>query len=417
MSFIHAQRLAALASLFVVSAVASAQTLMLEEALRIALERDNSLPRIEALADARAEHAVAEGALPDPEVTVGYQNVPVNSFSTSNNMMTMAMVGVQQRFPPGRTRQLLRKRGDFDAQALRADHRHRTLEIRTEVRQSWLDWYYAHQGISLARTIESGLDELAELAQRRLATATGRQRDVSQAQLELAALSQRIIELEAQSDIAAAELSRWLDGSVKGRTPGELPVWPGFVAEQLRAALPDHPALQGPAIRMEQGRLDTELAREAYKPMWMVELSYGLRSGTDMATGRSVSDTITGMVSVSVPLFGRNRQDRRLQGAMYEREAARHDHRDRLRQLSGMLESRLSLWRRLNDLATLYQVRLLPRARDTNADTLSGYRSDRATFDELIRARMTVLDLQLEELDIERRRASVRVDLLYLEGQ
>ncbi|MCC5867090.1 MAG: TolC family protein [Gammaproteobacteria bacterium] len=385
--------------------------------MRIALEGDDSLPRIEALADARAEHAVADGALPDPEVTVGYQNIPVNSFSTSDDMMTMAMVGVRQRFPPGRTRQLLRNRGEFDAQALRADHRHRTLEIRTEVRQAWLDWYFAHQGISLARTIESSLEELAELAQRRLATAASHQRDVSQAQLELAALSQRIIELEAQRDVAAAELSRWLGGSVKGRPPGELPDWQNVAAEQLRAALPDHPALQGPAIRVEQGRLDTELARETYKPMWMVEFSYGLRRGADMTTGRSVSDTLTGMVSVNVPLFSRNRQDRRLQGAMRERDAARHEHRDQLRQLAGMLESRLALWQRLNDLAALYRERLLPAARDTSADTLSAYRNDRATFDELIRARITELDLQLEELDVERQRGSIRIGLLYLEGQ
>jgi outer membrane protein TolC len=395
----------------------AADSLDLAEAVRLALARDQSLARLDAEADSLAQRAVAEGQLPDPELTLGFQNLPVDSFSTTDDMMTMLMVGVRQQFPAGRTRHLRRDRGELESAARRAERDRRVLEIRLAVRGAWLDWRYAHTAAVMAGDAQSQFDELVALMQRRVAAGTARQRDLFQARLELAALSERIIELEAALDAAAAELDRWSGEPVTHRTPGTAAEWHLPDKPVLRQQLATHPTLRLLALQIEAGRVGTDIARQAYRPSWMVELGYGYRRGTDMTTGDRGSDMITGMVSFNLPLFRGQRQDRRVQAATHEQDAAQFEHADARRRLDGELERQWALWTRLAELDDLYRDELLPEAQQTVRASESAYRSDRATFDELIRARVDELNYQLRALRVARSRDDARIELLYLAGE
>src|SRR5512145_2589431 len=88
---------------------AQTQDLSLAEAERIALERDAMTREMRLQSAAMRERAVMEGELMDPELRFGAVNVPVDSFSLSDEDMTMLEVGVSQEFQPGKTRQLSRK--------------------------------------------------------------------------------------------------------------------------------------------------------------------------------------------------------------------------------------------------------------------------------------------------------------------
>lgn len=390
---------------------AGADPLTLDEALARAVERDESLLRADALADARAERAVADGALPDPEIFIGFQNLPAGDISTTADPMTMTKVGIRQMFPPGRSRQLLQGRGELEAQALHAERAARVHEIRREVRRAWLDWRLAWRSLEESRALEAEFARLVELIERRLATGSARQRDLYQARLEHAALKERVIEFKSRTHAAAAELERWLDAPVgPERTPAEAPDWPVLEIDRLRGALREHPALRAPEMRTRAARAGVEIARQRYRPAWMAEVSYGARAG-----GRS--DLVSGMVSISVPLFTRDRQDRRLAAAVREQEAARAGHADRLRHLQGELERQWSLWSTLDELVAFYDAQLLPEAEQTRESTLTAYRNDRASVDELVRAQVGVIDYRLRALRAARQRDAARTELLYLAGE
>jgi outer membrane protein TolC len=414
---------AALAALL--AAGVAAEPLDLAEAERLAIERDPALTRLEAEAKALSEAAVAAGQLPDPELTLGYQNLPVDGFPTTDDMMTMAMIGVRQQFPAGRTRHLRRDRGELEAAARRAERDHRALEVKLETRRAWLDWRFAHDAAAVAHDAAAEFDELIALTERRLAAGTARQRDLSQAKLEWAALNERIIEIGADLDTAAAELSRWLGEPVSrqlvadrtaARTPGAAPDWPLPEHRVLRDALGRHPALEVLDLQSEASRVGVDIARQAYRPMWMVELGYGYRRGTDMATGERRSDMITGMVSVSLPLFRGQRQNREVRAAEFEQDAAQYARADMLRVLDGALQRQLAAWTRLDALVGFYRDELLPEASQLVTTTESAYRSDRASFDELIRARVDQLDYRLRAMRVARSRDDARIELLYLAG-
>ncbi|MFW5927460.1 MAG: hypothetical protein ACOCSR_05345, partial [Wenzhouxiangella sp.] len=59
----------------------------------------------------------------------------------------------------------------------------------------------------------------------------------------------------------------------------------------------------------------------------------------------------------------------------------------------------------------------LNEAEATLEATMSAYRADRATFDELIRARLALLEQQLEEIEIRRARQAAAIELDYLAAE
>ncbi|MFX7858138.1 TolC family protein, partial [Acinetobacter baumannii] len=70
--------------------------LVLSEAEQIALLQSPELQQIAANAAAISEEAIALGQLPDPKLTVGAQNVPTDTFSFTQDDMTMIEMGIEQ---------------------------------------------------------------------------------------------------------------------------------------------------------------------------------------------------------------------------------------------------------------------------------------------------------------------------------
>ena len=56
--------------------------------------------------EAGQAQSVAAGQLPDPMVSMGFANVPVDDFDLNQEAMTQFKVGVSQTFPRGDTRVL-----------------------------------------------------------------------------------------------------------------------------------------------------------------------------------------------------------------------------------------------------------------------------------------------------------------------
>ena len=91
----------ALASGARVSAAPGGDTLRLADLVGQALRESPRLQAVRLEADAAREHITQPGALPNPELTFGLRNRPLDGFGT-DQPMTMNAIGLVQRFPwPG----------------------------------------------------------------------------------------------------------------------------------------------------------------------------------------------------------------------------------------------------------------------------------------------------------------------------
>lgn len=385
----------------------------LDEAVTLALERDAGMEALSARADARDEYAVAAAALPDPEFFLGADGLPLND-PLGADMMTMYMIGLRQQFPPGNSRHLAGDQARTESQAFRTQRRQRQLEVSASVREAWLYWAAASASREVAERGLEAFESLLELTEARFRAGTGRQLDIDKASLERALLARQLLDAQNQVDEAASRLARWLGETPDGPAP-ELPAWPPSPDHtHLLERLQSHPALASDQLLIEAGRLGAELERQSYRPMWMIEGGYGHQRGrSPMGMGRQ-PDRLFAMVSVSLPLFTGNRQDRRVAAAEADVDALVHQRTTRLQDWEGRLRTALRQQNNQQRRLELIEEIILPDARRTLESTLLAYRRDQASFDELVRARLAKIEQQQALIDTRLDWLLARSELAYL---
>lgn len=398
-------------------AAQGATALTLADAERLAVERDAVLRQLASESVAMRERAVAEGQLMDPKLRLGAVNVPVDSFSLDDEDMTMLEVGVSQEFPAAGTRQLARRRMEQSAVAADAVAADRRLVVQREVRRAWTELAYLARARELLASQSDWVEQMRAAARARYASGQGKQLDLLQAGLEVAMLREQQLDLERDEAMRRAQLGRWIGEAEAARAgPFSLPARADLEPlATLEARLLDHPAQLDFERRIEAASTGVDLARQARKPGWMLDLSYGLRSGR-MMDGESRPDMLSAMVSVDLPLFRSNRQDREVAAARAEARGLHEMHDDHQREMRAMLAEAWSLADRTAELERFFEIELVPLAEQSVQAALLAYRSNRVMVDEVIAARRVALETWLKHLRLVADRAQAVYDVDYLAG-
>ena len=399
-----------------VTATAGQAELDLAEAERLALAQDPLIGRFHSLAEANREQAVAEGQLPDPKLRLGALNFPTDSFNRSQEPMTQLLVGLSQAFPRGDTLALKRRQSEQGADLELAQATERRLAVLRSTRQSWLDLYLQQRSAEVIVESRGYFEQLREVTEAHYGSGRATQQDVLQAQLELTRLDDRHTRTLEAADQARASLGKWIGPDAERPIGTELTPLPApGRPEALADALVQHPALLAENARISQRRTGSAIAREQYKPGWMLDVSYGNRSGEN-ADGSGRADFMSAMVQLELPLFRDKRQDRRLAASEQQVFAATQARDEKLRELKRMLDAGYAKWQRLGERQALYRERLVPDAESHARAALQAYQAGLSDFSRLMRARIGELDARLEALRLEVERAKVQAELLYLQG-
>jgi len=394
----------------------NATPLSMADAVRLAVARDSVLQQLTAEKNGILASSVAAGALPDPKLAVGLENLPTDSFSVGREPMTMQVIGIQQDFPAGYSRALAKQRGGQLADSQQAAIDARRLEVEQAMRLAWLNAYYAEHAITLVRASESALEQSVVIAQTEYENGKGTQQAWLRARLALADTKARQIDFEDAERAAHSELVRWLGDDANrafADTLPNLPIPPPYAA--LLDRLPGHPLLLRADQQIAADQTGVEIAKQTYKPMWGVNLAYGHRPGSD-ATGQLYSDMVSAMVTLSLPLFTANRQDQNVVSARSNLQASTYARDDELRQLKQRLDDDWAHWQQLKELNALYAQAVLPDAAADVTSGLNAYGNGNGDFFEVIRAQLGDLEARLRALRIQVDTESLKAQFLYLAG-
>ncbi|MEJ2514033.1 MAG: TolC family protein [Gammaproteobacteria bacterium] len=395
---------------------ATAQSLSLADAEDLALARDAGLEEIQARQEALLDSAVAESQLPDPELLFGAANVPVDSFDLDREPMTQVQVGLRQRFPAGDTLALKRSRLEVLAEATTAVEAGRRREVLLSLRHAWIEAAWRAEAMELVAAERAWYRELEGAVVSAYASGRRRQDELIRIQLEIDGLEEEIARLRETRAPWEAAVIRWLGEDASRAALDRLPELPPLPpGESASVRLESHPVLAERAEAARAEAIGVDLAREAYKPSWMLDVRYGLRDSLDEA-GRDRSDMLSAMLSFELPIFTGDRQDRRVSAARASERAARRQLEDRRRMLAAELAAARESHQRLGDRIVLFDSQILPSAADYVEATLLAYQNDLAPFDELVRAEKTLLDARLDALRLKADRLSAHAKLAYLVG-
>ncbi len=388
--------------------------LTLAYAEQLALSADPEVIASRSRALALQDQAIADGQLPDPKLLVGVWNVPLDDFSMKKEPGSQFRTGIRQAFPRGQSLYYRQKRTEWLGKAENAVMNNTAKAIRRDVREGFLELYYQEQAAGIVEQTRDLFDQLVDITRAHYATGRVSQQDVLQAQLELSRLDDKATQISRQADVQRAELSRWIGEAAWqsiGRDFPHLPGLPDRVA--LRASLPEHPAIEAASARVEASQQSVKEAREQYKPGFDVGLEYRKRFGNN-ADGSDRPDQMAAMVTLDLPVFTEKRQDKRLSARQQQAEAAIQTRERRLRELQRSLDADYSRWQRLGEQEDLYKNQLLREATENAEAAVNAYQSGINEFNTLMRARITELDVRLQDMRIRVDLAKTQARLLYL---
>jgi outer membrane protein TolC len=180
---------------------------------------------------------------------------------------------------------------------------------------------------------------------------------------------------------------------------------PGFDAAQHPDWLASE-AMQGAA------RLEVDMAREEYKPGWMLDLSYGFRR--PMPDGTERPNMVTAMLTVDLPVFRSKRQDRRLAEKQALESGARFEAEDKHRELEAMHSMARAEYEALSARAKIFEEQLLPALRRETQVTVAGFARDQIEYRD---AQMKSLEAEQEYARLRADLAKTQAELLYLTGE
>lgn len=388
--------------------------LTIAEAADLALADEPGYAALRARAEAARERAVAEGQLPDPTMRVGLANFPIGGGGFSTEGMTQAQLGVRQAFP--RARAAAAERFSAEATAFGHNANARSDDVLTAVRKAWLAAYYAQRSLALVDESRAYFEDLATTTTSLYSVGRKTQHDVLRAELELSRLEDRRIEAERMLSEARAGLSRWIGEEARRPLAMLLPDWralPTF--SDLRAGLERHPSLAAAAARVDASHANVRVAEARKRPGWALDLGYGYREGF-LPNGEPRSDFVSLAVTIDLPLFAGQRQDRKLAAALGERRSARNERAELEARLASELDAEYARWTDLTRRLALYESRILEQARSQAEAALLAYRSDAGDFSDVMRARVDELNMRLEHIRLQVERAQSYAALANLGG-
>ena len=396
---------------------ACADSLSVNEAEQLALKGDYTLMAINARSQSMSELSVATEKLPDPKLKLGFANLPTDTFNLGQEAMTQTVVGVRQQFPRGQTRALKSSRQLESAARSDAQAQDWMQKIKLEVRQEYTRIYLHQERQKILQKSKVVFADLTEITRDYYATGRAQQQDVVQSQLEMSKVEERLSRIQQQEEEARARLAEKVGAAAYLELD---PQWPVIAeplpANQIIERLNDHPRLRAWQHEISSSRTSEEIARQAYKPGFAVDLAYGGRGGQNI-DGSDRADFLSVFVTMDIPLFTKNRQDRVLASSVAETSATQYARDDIFRSMkASVAEGSASLARQRERLA-LYQDNLLPQASFNAEASFEAYQDAVDDLTTLMRARIGEYELKLDHASLRADEIITRAQLLYLQGE
>ena len=374
--------------------------LTLEQAEQMALMDEPGIVSQQWQMQSLSAQSIADGQLMDPKLQVGLVNMPTDTFDFDQENMTQFKVGIVQQFPSGDSLNIKQQKTQKQSELLLSKISDRKLSIIKQVRLTYFEIYYWEKAKKTIKQNKRFFSQLVEIVQSMFSVGRNNQHDLIRAQLELSRLDDRLVKITQKINIQRSKLSRWIGAKNSAQNLStELPVLTIPVLsedfETLSELFYSHPKILEIDKKLEISRKDIELVKESYKPGWALNVGYGYRD--NMPNGGSRADFLSAGVSIDLPLFTANRQDKKLLAKEHSYQSLKDTRVEMLRQLVANLQQEAANEEQLQNRHQLYNNILLPQSKQQTQASLLAYQSDRGDFADVMRAYIDDLNVKLDE--------------------
>lgn len=406
MNIIHSSLLLITVITFNVSA------LSLQDAESIALQQDIGQKIYQEQQASLIAKGNSSATLADPMIKLGVANLPTDSLSLEKEAMTQLTLGVSQQFSRGDTLKITKQGFNLQSEVTVFQALDRKLLVKKTVQNLWFNILFVEKSITLVGDNKTLFNSLYRdlLSQYKLGLAESE--DLISAEIELQLFDEKLAKLRQQSLTTRSLLSEWVGNVAFQVLDITLPDWSDTLAYvelsnalnlqhhasatvQHYELLVKHPKVLALKQNILVADSNVQLAEQAYKPSFKVELGYGHRL-SEMDNGSARPDLISGFVSMDLPIFTDQRQDQTMLSAQHDKGQKQAEHRLLIRQLNTQLNTEIVNYQQLVLRQHRYQGSLLKQAKLHSEALVQSYQSNTRPFKEVIQAYMHELNLSIE---------------------
>lgn len=349
--------------------------------------------------DATSQRTESAGALPDPRFRAELRDITKQGAQSA--MFLPGQVGstrylLMQEFPWYGKRDLRRSIAEQDVEAVRGRRLGTWAEISGKIKTAYARLYLLYRSERINQEIAALMGRLEGVAQARYAGGLAAQQDVVRAQLELSALRNELITLQAERRQQQARLNGLLARPSGARLAEPQVLRPLPAEQQLDVAvLEDRALARNPQIATEESRIKVaQMNRDLVLKNRYPDVTLGV---SPIQYQGSVKEWEL-MVEFNIPLqqSSRRAQEREseamLQLAQARKESAARQILTDLSENVAALESA----RRTEDLVS---TQLLPQSELTYQSALAGYETGKVDFSTLLEAQRQIRQAKQTQLE------------------
>ena len=401
------------ALLLMPTAHAQQNDLTLEHAVALARERAPQLQAQTAALEAAQARAVAAGRLPDPELVMGIDNLPVttaDAWSTTRDFMTMQKIGVMQSFPNSKKRNTKRETAQAAISVVRNQVQQTLLEVAQATAQAWVAVYAADRLEENLQSLRPELELQAQAVNAALRAGRASSVDALTAQAAIFELEDRLLDAHREARSSRAMLARWIGDEAQSVSLAAAPAFEILPSarEKLLASLHQHASLRAYGAQIALAQSEVNMARAEKHADWSAELAYAKR-------GDAFSDMVSLEFRVGLPLFGRHRQDPLISAKRAEVTQLEAQREAELRMHAEEVTSTLAAWQSARDRIDLYQRERLPLARQRSKAALASYQAGGIPLADVLASIVSEVQIQQDHAELLRELGRSWVLLRYLE--
>lgn len=392
--------------------VAHAAPLSFTAALNLAEHQSPNLAANTAQINAAQSSAIPAGALPDPKLFIGIDNLPVTGEDRGHlnrDFMTMQKIGIMQEVPNADKRKAREAVASASIDVASAERQITRLQVRRDTAIAWLNVYYVERKFALFDALDQENKILTDAVKAQIAGGRSPVVDAVMPRQEAVQLADRRDDLASDLAKARATLRRYVGMAANEPLTGEPPV-PLLDAEHLRQQLHQHPELQAFAAQTRKAEAEVHEADAMKRSDWGVELAYQKRAP-------QYSDMISVQFTFDLPIATARRQDPLIAAKQQDLVRIEADREAMLRDHANQLENDLADYATLKRQLDRAEQTALPLAQQKVDLQTASYKAGKGDLTSLLAARRELIDQRLKIIEWQARHAVIAAQLHFAYGE
>jgi len=393
----------------------------LDSVLVEALDRSAELYSLRAQIEAAEAMIAPAGALPDPMLSVGLKNLPVDDgLRLDRDPMSAVEIMASQEVPRPSKRRLRAEVQAREVTMLQARYQDKRLDTIKRVKQVYLDLQSLDVQIAIAEQNRDLAQDMLAAAEAAYGTGRAMQQDVFQAQVRLSQMVDMIISLQGKRAAAQARLNRLLYRPAGQAFPALPPPTLTSVPIQADVLAPlaeqNSPRLAEMRARVGQAEQSERLAAEGIKPDYRFDLSYMIRQPIEMSS-MGGTDMWSASVGINLPsVYRRHTVDQEVKATHAGRVSAEQEVEAMRNEIAAMIAEMVSEVITADQQLSLLDTGLLPQAEGALAASRASYGTGRGEILDLLDNQVNLFNLQMRRVMLLAEREQNLAELEYLIG-